>query len=227
MTPTSSQSPLRATAIPKLYLLTNDDDIDLLLSKLAVALATGSIHLLQIRRKKVLAQTDGLEKLYKEGLKIVALATHYGVKVVMNDDIDLAARLGVGVHLGQEDGSILEAKRRLDPKQIIGRTCQGNVQWVNKAREEGASYAAMGAMFASNTKRNAKMITRAQLVAGTEQGIDICIIGGLNTKNIHELKGLPITYVAVVGDIMDLSLDKIAKRCQQWQKALNNWHSVK
>lgn len=211
--------------IPQLYLLTNDDAFDLLYAKLEIALATGVIALLQVRRKKVLAEQQGQAKLYHEAAQIVALAKKYQIKVVINDDIELAAKLGVGVHLGQGDGDISAAKQRLLPNQIIGRTCHGDIELVKEAKDDGADYAAMGAIFASHTKPNAATITRQQLIDGCQQEIDICIIGGLTAENIANLAELPLTYIAIVGDIMDLPVDKIAARCQQWQQALQSWHT--
>ena len=213
------------TRAPKLYLLTNDDEFAVLHAKLEAAFATGLIALLQIRRKKTLQLPDGATKLYDEALQIVRLAKTYDVPVVINDDIKLAGKLGVGVHLGQQDGDINDAKCQLAPKQIIGRTCHGDVDLVKEAKKEGASYAAMGAVFASNTKPNANIISRQQLIDGCQQGIDICVIGGLSAENIVELAGLPIAYVAVVGDIMDLPVQQIAARCQQWQQALDTWRA--
>lgn len=212
---------------PMLYLLTNDDKFDLLYAKLEVALATGTIGLLQIRRKQVLSQPNGQEKLYDEAVRIVALAKLHKVPVVVNDDIVLAAKLGVGVHLGQQDGTINEAKQQLESDQIIGRTCHGDVELVKEARLAGATYAAMGAIFASSTKPTANIISRQQLIDGCQQticnDIDICVIGGLTAENVKQLKGLPITYIAVVGDILDLPINLIAQRCQEWQQALTDW----
>lgn len=213
------------TRAPKLYLLTNDDEFAVLHAKLEAAFATGLIALLQIRRKKTLQLPDGATKLYDEALQIVRLAKTYDVPVVINDDIKLAEKLGVGVHLGQQDGDINDAKRQLAPKQIIGRTCHGDIDLVKEAKKEGASYAAMGAVFASNTKPNANIISRQELIDGCQQGIEICVIGGLSAENIVELAGLPIAYVAVVGDIMDLPVQQIAARCQQWQQALDTWRT--
>lgn len=212
-----------ATPSPKLYLLTNDDAFALLYRKLETALATGFISLLQIRRKQILSLPDGEARLYEEARQITELAKAYNVPVVINDNIKLAAKLGVGVHLGQEDGEVKDAKQSLLSDQIIGRTCHGNVELVKEAQDAGASYAAMGAVFASTTKPNADVISRQQLMDGCQQGIALCVIGGLTAENIKELIGIPITYVAVVGDIMDLPEQKIAKRCLQWQQALNEW----
>lgn len=210
-------------AIPKLYLLTNDDEFALLYQKLEAALATGLIALLQIRRKKILALPNGESTLYQEALQIVSLAKTYNVAVVINDDIALAAKLGVGVHLGQQDGDISVAKQCLAANQIIGRTCHGDVSLIEKAKTDGASYAAMGAVFASTTKPNANTISRQQLIDGCQQGIELCVIGGLTAENIVELSDLPISYVAVVGDIMDLPVHQIAARCEEWQLALSTW----
>ena len=214
-------------AAPMLYLLTNNDKFELLYAKLEVALATNTIGLLQIRRKQVLDQPNGQEKLYDEAVRIVALAKLHKVPVVVNDDIALAAKLGVGVHLGQQDGTINEAKQQLESNQIIGRTCHGDVELVKEARLTGATYAAMGAIFASSTKPTANIISRQQLIDGCQQtihdDIDICVIGGLTAENVKQLKGLPITYIAVVGDILDLPINSIAQRCQEWQQALTDW----
>lgn len=216
--------------IPKLYLLTNDDDISLLLTKLKAAFATHLIAVVQIRRKQVLAQPNGSQQLYNEALKIIALAQQYKVAVVINDDTALAAKLGVGVHLGQGDGDVRIAKQLIAADQIIGRTCHGDSQLIKQALEDGADYAAMGAVFASTTKPHANIISREQLKAGCQlsldKPIDICVIGGLSAENIGQLAGLPLTYIAVVGDIMDLSVAQIALRCQQWQQALSPWQTL-
>ena len=219
-----TQSPIALTA-PKLYLLTNDDDFAVLYQKLDRALASGLVALLQIRRKKTLSLPNGASTLFKEAEEITKLAKMYNVPVVINDDIELAAKLGVGVHLGQTDGQINDALQVLAPHQIIGRTCHEDVELIRAAKNDGASYAAMGAIFASTTKPNADTISRQQLIEGCQQGIPICVIGGLSAENVVELAGLPIALIAVVGDIMDLPVEKIAQRCDEWQQVLSKWNT--
>lgn len=220
---TSTGATLQHKLAPLLYLLTNDDDFELLYQKLEVVLASGVVGLLQIRRKQVLAQIGGRDQVLKEAQKIIELAQHYAVPVIMNDDIELASQLGVGVHLGQGDGSVRAARQALGPQALIGRTCHQSAELVQAAKREGASYAAMGAVFASSTKPEAKLVDSQQIREGCDQGIDICVIGGITVENALTLKGYPIRYIAVVGDVLNYPLNKIAARCQQWQQVLNNW----
>ena len=219
-----THSPIALNA-PKLYLLTNDDDFAVLYQKLDRALASGLVALLQIRRKKTLSLPNGASTLFKEAEEIIKLAKMHNVPVVINDDIELAAKLDVGVHLGQTDGQINDALQALAPHQIIGRTCHEDFGLIRAAKNDGANYAAMGAIFASTTKPNADTISRQQLIEGCQQGIPICVIGGLTAENVLELAGLPIALIAVVGDIMDLPVEKIAQRCDEWQQALSKWNT--
>lgn len=217
-----SQSLLsQAIVPPKLYLLTNDDEFGLLYQKLEAALSTGLIGLLQIRRKQIASLPNGDAMLYKEAKQIIELADIYEVPVIINDDIELAVRLGVGVHLGQTDGEVSDALQALAPSQIVGRTCHGDIELIREAKKNGASYAAMGAIFASTTKPNANIVSREQLIEGCQQDIPICVIGGLTAENISELADIPIALVAVVNDIMGLPVDKVAERCYEWQQALS------
>lgn len=217
-----SQSPQsQSIAPPKLYLLTNDDEFGLLYQKLEAALSTGLIGLLQIRRKQIMSLPNGDAMLYEEAKQIVELANIYEVPVVINDDIELAVKLGVGVHLGQTDGKVSDALQVLAPSQIIGRTCHGDIELIKEAKKNGASYAAMGAVFASTTKPNANIVSRQQLIEGCQQDIPICVIGGLTAENISDLADIPIALIAVVNDIMGLPVHKVAERCYEWQQAFS------
>ena len=94
-----------------LYLITNDDPIELLLAKLEGAMATYEVAVLQYRRKKVIDQEA---RAYEIGY-MKHLCAQYKVPFVINDDLDAAVAYGVGVHLGQDDGSIVEAVSILEP----------------------------------------------------------------------------------------------------------------
>ena len=76
-----------------------------------------------------------------------------GVSFIVNDSMSLAKRLGAdGVHLGQQDGSVHEARALLGPKAQIGVTCHDSRHLAMNAGEAGADYVAFGAFYPTQTK---------------------------------------------------------------------------
>lgn len=215
-----------SNASPKLYLLTNDDEISTLLDKLDRALDTGVVHVLQIRRKATLKQYD-LATVYREAELLVSLADKYGVDVVMNDDLELASHFCTGLHLGQRDGSVAVAREILGDEVIIGRTCHADIALFKQAKKERASYGAMGTVFASLTKPKAGLVPMPTLQKTKDLGLPLCVIGGIALDNIYQLRdglaGTPLEYIAVTADIMSHSSDTIAAKCRAWQLKLQNW----
>ncbi|WP_049235995.1 thiamine phosphate synthase [Moraxella canis] len=211
---------------PKLYLLTNDDELSTLLDKLERVFDTGTVSLLQVRRKSTLKLYD-LATVYREAEMIVSLASDYNIDVVMNDDLELASHFGTGLHLGQRDGSVRVAREILGDDVVIGRTCHTDIALFKEAKREGATYGAMGTAFASITKPRANIISRDILKKATEFDFPLCVIGGIALENIHQLRddlnGAPVDYIAVTADIMGHSVDTIADKCLAWQQKLNTW----
>lgn len=197
-----------------LYLITNDDPLELLLQKLQAALATGKVALLQYRRKKVakVDQTQEIEKILK-------LCNQYAVPLIINDDLEQAKRFGVHVHLGQDDGSIQEARTLLGEKAIIGRTCLNSLQLAEQAIRDGASYVAFGAVYATSTKPEAGNVG-IDVIRQAKQKFDvpICAIGGLTVENSQEVIDAGANLCAVVSDILALNPEQIPGRVDAWAK---------
>lgn len=212
---------------PKLYLLTNDDPIELLLEKLERAFDTGAIDVLQIRRKNAVLQSD-LVSLYQEAELLVSLADDYGVNVVMNDNLELACHFGTGVHLGQRDGSLRQARQILGDEVVIGRTCHGDMALFREAKKDGATYGAMGTVFASLTKPKARLVEASTLQKASGVDLPLCVIGGIMLDNALELRemmaGNRLDYIAITADIMSHSADTIAFKCLGWGRLLKNWY---
>lgn len=77
-----------------------------------------------------------------------------GVSFIVNDSIALAKRLGAdGVHLGQQDGDVRDARVLLGPQAQIGVTCHGSRHLAMEAGEAGADYVAFGAFYPTQTKQ--------------------------------------------------------------------------
>ncbi|WHP07621.1 MULTISPECIES: thiamine phosphate synthase [Acinetobacter] len=197
-----------------LYLITNDDPIQLLLEKLQLALATGHIVILQYRRKKIAKADQPLEV---EQIKI--LCEKYQVPFVINDDLSLAEQFGLGVHLGQSDGEITDAIQRLPQGVIIGRTCLNSLELAEKAIAEGASYVAFGAIYVTSTKPEAGNVG-IEVIQQARQKFDvpICAIGGLTVENSQMVIDAGASLCAVISDILGRTTAEIPVRVNAWAK---------
>lgn len=157
----------------------------------------GGVTLLQYRDKS----TDEARRL-REAEALLKLCQQYKTQLIINDDAELAARLGVGVHLGQTDGALTHARALLKPQAIIGSTCHGNLEMARKAAKEGASYVAFGAFFASSTKPEAEVVPVDVVAqARAELKLPICVIGGITLENAPALVANGASLLAVVSDL--------------------------
>ena len=205
----------KKNSLQGLYLITNEDDFIVLRPKLEAALQAG-IALLQYRRKK----TPKLQQ-EQEARDILALCNQYHVPLIINDDLTLAEKLSCGLHLGQGDGSLIDARARLGINAIIGRTCHASLELAKQAADDGASYLAFGAVFPSTTKPKAQLVSLEVLAAAAKQfDLPICAIGGLTPENAENIKASGINLYAVVSDILDLTVCDIEARIKLWQNSI-------
>ncbi len=154
----------------------------------------GGVRLLQYRDKS----TDAARRL-REAEALAELCLRHGARLVINDDAELAARLGVGVHLGQSDGSLAAARALLGREALIGATCHASLELAEQARSEGASYLAFGRFFTSNTKPGAPAATPELLEAARARfRLPLVAIGGVTLDNAPGLIERGASLVAVV-----------------------------
>ena len=177
-----------------LYAIT---DSQLLTGKLlpyVEAALKGGAKLLQYRDKS----SDEARRL-REAEALRELCNRYGAALIINDDAELAARLGVGLHLGQTDGSLSVARALLGRQAIIGGTCHAQVELAEAAAKEGVSYVAFGRFFNSNTKPGAPTAGLDLLdVAKSRINLPIVAIGGVTLDNAASLIERGASMVAVV-----------------------------
>lgn len=195
-----------------LYLITNDDPIELLLAKLEGAMATYEVAVLQYRRKNVPQAQQAYEIEYMK-----SMCDQYKVPFVINDDLETAVKYGVGVHLGQEDGSIVEAVARLPQDVLIGRSCNNSIELAEQAIADGANYVAFGAVYATETKPEASTITLDTLTLAKQQlNVPICAIGGLTVENSQSVIEAGADLCAVISDILRRPMHTVAQRVYDW-----------
>ncbi|QBF28625.1 thiamine phosphate synthase [Pseudomonas tructae] len=154
----------------------------------------GGVALLQYRDKS----QDESRRL-REAEALLDLCERYKTRLIINDDAELAARLGVGVHLGQTDGPLTPARTLLGRDAIIGSTCHAQLELAEQAAREGASYVAFGRFFNSVTKPGAPAADGALLEqARTRIKLPICVIGGITLDNAAPLVAHGADLLAVI-----------------------------
>ncbi|HKS13471.1 MAG TPA: thiamine phosphate synthase [Pseudomonas sp.] len=154
----------------------------------------GGVCLLQYRDKS----NDQARRL-REAEALKALCERYGTRLIINDDAELAARLGVGVHLGQTDGPLTPARALLGRNAIIGSTCHAELDLAEQAAREGASYVAFGRFFNSVTKPGAPAANLELLAqARARVKLPIAVIGGVTLDNAAALVDHGAHLLAVI-----------------------------
>lgn len=180
----------------RLYLITPPaiDDLDAFARDLEAALEAGDVAALQIRIKPA----DDAAVL-AVARRLLPVAQARGVAVLMNDRADLAAQTGCdGVHLGQDDGSVAEARRRLGPDAMIGVTCHDSRHLAMEAAEAGADYVAFGAFFPTGTKAVSHHADPSILTVWQETMETPCVaIGGITIETAGALAAAGADFVAV------------------------------
>ena len=169
----------------------------------------GGVTMVQLREKNL-----GDEEFISEAIKLKELCESRGVPLIINDNLAVALKSGAdGIHVGIEDMPVSEIRRQTGEGFIIGATAK-TVEQAQKAEREGADYLGIGAVFPSSTKQNAVRITNEQLSQiASSVSIPSVAIGGINLKNIEQIKCNKISGIAVVSALF--SADDIKTAAQQ------------
>ncbi len=166
------------------------------LTKIEEVISSG-IKVLQLRYKNVSAR----KKRYLL-ITIHRLCIDNNVLLIINDDYHAIKYIdGCGLHLGNNDISISRARKIFGSDIVIGKSCYGSIEDAKTEEKNGASYISFGAMYKSQTKKNAltfnhEIITEAKKVIN----IPICVIGGINKSNLmHVIEYKPDMISMVSG----------------------------
>ena len=169
------------------------------LARIGAAL-DGGVDVLQLRCK----DTEALPYI-RLAEKVHALARDAGVPFVVNDRPDVALAVGAdGVHLGQNDLPVEAARRILPDGAIIGRSSHEPAH-AERAVAEGASYFAVGPVWATPTKpgRAAAGLSYVRDVARREVAVPWFAIGGITLDNVHQVLADGATRIALVRAVLD------------------------
>lgn len=200
-----------------LYAITDSQLLDggRLLPYVEAALKGGA-RLLQYRDK-----SDDASRRLREAEALRELCARYGATLLINDDAELAARLGVSVHLGQTDGSLAAARALLGRQAIVGGTCHASLELAEKAIAEGASYVAFGRFFNSQTKPGAPAASIELLEQARDRFPQVprVAIGGVTLENAPKLIDHGADLIAVIHALFAAdSPDEVEQRARAFSQ---------
>lgn len=180
----------------RLYLITPPgiDDLPAFADALRQAFAGGDVACLQLRLKDVPDET-----VLAAAAALGPICREADVAFLINDRADLAATAGAdGVHLGQGDGAMADARQILGHSRDIGITCHNSRHLAFEAGEAGADYVAFGAFFPTATKKTEHVATPDLLETWCEVAEIPCVaIGGITPENCGPLVAAGADFLAV------------------------------
>ena len=145
-----------------------------------------------------------ISNLKKIANRIKKITTKHNVKFLLNDNFLLANKFKAdGCHMGQLDGSIQTARKKLKNK-ILGVTCHNSKRLAISAVKLKADYIALGSFFKSKLKPNAKK-ANINILKWSKKNIKrpIVVIGGINNLNYKRLLNAGAKYIAISSFIWD------------------------
>lgn len=157
----------------------------------------GGVTFLQLREKQ-LDEDHFLE----EAKKLQGLCSEYNVPFIINDNVEIALAINAdGVHIGQSDMEMKEAREKLGPDKIIGVSAHTKEEAL-LAQAQGADYLGVGAVFPTSSKDDAESVSYETLKEICEVvSIPVVAIGGITKDNLHQLSGSGISGVSVISAI--------------------------
>jgi thiamine-phosphate pyrophosphorylase len=170
---------------------------DTLLEKASLAIM-GGVGILQLRDKN--GSDPDILSFSRRIRKIIPREVPY----IINDRIDLVLEAGAdGLHIGQEDISLKEARRRLGEDTLVGISCQ-TLEQALEAQENGADYIGFGSVYRTQTKPTRPPMDLRLLEEVLDRiTIPFFAIGGINIQNVRPLIELGVTRVAVTRAVLE------------------------
>ena len=199
----------------KLYLVTDSDILkgrDFY--KVIEDSMKAGVTMVQLREK----DADGKEFLEK-AMKLRELTRKYNVSFIINDRVDIAMLCDAdGIHVGQSDIDAVSVRKLIGEDKIIVVSAR-SVEEAKKAKEDGANYLGIGAMFSTSTKLDAKDVsfdTLNNII--NEVDLPFVLIGGINLDNVCQLKQFNPDGYALVSGI--LGAQDIKSRVKSWYEKI-------
>lgn len=166
-------------------------------AELATQAIAGGASVIQFRQKR-----GGIRNKLIAARKLKSVCDEAGVPLIINDHLNIAQALGAGVHLGQDDFPIEEARKIVGPSVIIGATAT-TTQQARRAYEAGADYIGFGPVFTTQTKFNRASRKGLEGLAAACEAVPIPVIAiaGITSDRVQPALDAGAHGVAVLSAV--------------------------
>ena len=190
---------MKRLVLPRLYVILDRALLAVPETECALRLADAGVRLLQYRHKAASARG-----LLEHSKQLSSALIPQGVTFVVNDRADVAALSGAnGVHVGQEDLGVEEARSVIGAGKLVGVSTH-NLEQFQQAATSSADYIAVGPVFSTATKTNPDPVVGAELIRRVRplSGKPIVAIGGITLDRAVEVLQAGADSIAVISDIL-------------------------
>lgn len=195
--------------LPKIYPITDTRISGISLAAQIEKLINGGATFIQLREKYA-APND----FYEAAKAALEIARRHGVRIIINDRVDIALSLRAdGVHLGQDDLPPEEARKILGEKAIIGFSTH-NLEQVAVAVKMRIDYLAIGPVFTTTTKENPDAVVGIEGLKKVRQSIGdfpLVAIGGITSENYREVLEAGADSTSIISDLIS-DANKISEK---------------
>lgn len=185
--------------LPRLYVILDATLLTAPETEYAEKLAEAGVRLLQYRNKNASSR-----ELYESSKRLASSLVQRGITFVVNDRADVAILAGAsGVHVGQEDLGVEEARSVIGAGKLVGVSTH-NLEQFQRAAATSADYIAVGPVFSTSTKMNPDPVIGTDFIRQVRPltGKPIVAIGGITLEHAAEVIRAGADSVAVVSDIL-------------------------
>jgi len=202
--------------LPRLYAIIDADHLrGRPLELVCQTLLTAGVRLFQYRNKQGTSR-----RIFEAATGLLPMIRTAGGRLIVNDRADVALVSGAdGVHIGQDDLTVEEARRVLKPGQIVGCSTH-NLEQLRQADASTADYLAFGPVFATGSKERPDPVVGLDGLARARQATSkpLVAIGGITAGNARDVIENGADAVAVIGGL--LLADDLSLSARQFLQAL-------
>lgn len=181
------------------------------------ALLEGGARIVQLRHKGHWSRT-----VFAEAREAASICRQAGALLIIDDRADVAALLGAGLHVGQEDLEPCDARRVLGGRAVLGFSTHNAAQ-LRAAAVEPVDYLALGPIYATASKQNPDPVVGLETLAACRAltARPLVAIGGITRRNAREVLAAGADSVAVIGDLMPeaCTAGAVRRRMEEWLQA--------